>query len=121
MHGAEEIPLVREETGMPELLSVMTDKRFGCVGVVDDQGSLIGIFTHGDLSRRVDRDLLDRRAAEVMTRAPKIVSPAQLAAQALAVMNEKQITVLFVVDGDDSLKRPIGILHMHDCLRAGLQ
>ena len=82
---------------------------------------LVERVVHGDLSRRVDRDLLDRCAADVMTRAPKVVAPAQLAAQALAIMNEKNITVLFVVDGDDSLMRPVGILHMHDCLRAGLQ
>jgi arabinose-5-phosphate isomerase len=121
MHGGNELPIVREDARMPDVLALMSEKRFGCVGIVDGKGSLVGIFTHGDLSRRVDRNLLDRCAAEVMTGAPKIVAPAQLAAQALAIMNEKQITVLFVVDGDDSLRRPIGILHMHDCLRAGLQ
>jgi arabinose-5-phosphate isomerase len=121
MHGGEEMPIVTEETGMPDLLSVMTQKRFGCVGVVDGQGGLVGIFTHGDLSRRVDRDLLDRRAADVMTRAPKVVTPLQLAAQAMAIMNENQIMMLFVIDGADPLKKPVGILHMHDCLRAGLQ
>jgi arabinose-5-phosphate isomerase len=121
MHGGAEMPLVSEAAGMPEVLAIMSEKSFGCVGVVDGRGSLVGIFTHGDLSRRVDRGLLDREVADVMTRDPKIVTPAQLAAQALAIMNEKKITVLFVVDGDDSLKRPVGILHMHDCLRAGLQ
>jgi len=121
MHGGAEMPLVSEAAGMPEVLAIMSEKSFGCVGVVDGGGSLVGIFTHGDLSRRVDRGLLDREVADVMTRDPKIVTPSQLAAQALAIMNDKKITVLFVVDGDDSLKRPVGILHMHDCLRAGLQ
>ena len=121
MHGGENLPVVTEEAGMPEVLSVMNDKRFGCVGVVDGAGSLVGIFTHGDLSRRVDRDLLDRRAADVMTRAPKIVTPTLLAAQAMAIMNEKQILMLFVVDENEPSGKPIGILHMHDCLRAGLQ
>ncbi len=121
MHGGEEVPVVSEGAGMPEVLSVMSEKHFGCVGIVNGQGSLVGIFTHGDLSRRVDRGLLDRSAADVMTKSPKIVAPAQLAAQALAIMNERKITALFVVGSDDPLKRPVGILHMHDCLRAGLQ
>jgi arabinose-5-phosphate isomerase len=121
MHDGDELPIVQEGTTMPEVLKIMSEKRFGCVGVVDAQGGLVGIFTHGDLSRRIDRDLLDRRARDVMTAAPKFVAPAQLAAQALAIMNEKTITVLFVVDANDRTKKPIGILHMHDCLRAGLQ
>ncbi|HEY5046687.1 MAG TPA: KpsF/GutQ family sugar-phosphate isomerase [Rhizomicrobium sp.] len=121
MHGHEEMPIVAEDAAMSEVLAVMSEKRFGCVGVVDGAGRLVGIFTHGDLSRRLDRDLLDRRASDVMTATPKVVAPAQLAAQALAIMNEKKITVLFVVDEEDRLKKPIGILHMHDCLRAGLQ
>jgi arabinose-5-phosphate isomerase len=115
------MPIVSEGAHMHELLRVMSDKRFGCVGVVDGQGSLVGIFTHGDLSRRIERDLLDRSAAEVMKRDPKIVSPGQFATEAIALMNQKEITVLFVVDANDSLRKPIGIVHMHDCLRAGLQ
>jgi arabinose-5-phosphate isomerase len=121
MHGGEEIPIVTEETDMPDVLAVMSEKRFGCVGIVDSQGRLAGIFTHGDLARRVDRDLLDRRASDVMTRRPKIVAPGQLAAEAMAIMNEKQIMMLFVVDENEPGGKPIGILHTHDCLRAGLQ
>jgi arabinose-5-phosphate isomerase len=121
MHGGEEMPIVPEGAAMPEVLAVMSEKRFGCVGIVDTEGRLAGIFTHGDLSRRLDRDLLDRRAVDVMTTSPKTVAPAQLAAQALALMNEKNITVVFVVDEKTVGKKPIGILHMHDCLRAGLQ
>jgi arabinose-5-phosphate isomerase len=121
MHRGDELPVVPEAAAMSEVLAVMSDKGFGCVAIVDSVGRLTGIFTHGDLSRRLDRNLLDRRAEDVMTRAPKTVAPLQLAAQALAVMNEKKITVLFVVDEATSGRTPIGILHMHDCLRAGLQ
>ena len=115
------MPLVAEGATMGESLIAMTGKRFGCVGVVDGKGGLVGIFTDGDLSRRMDRALLDLSIADVMTKAPKIVAPGQLAAEALALMNEKKITVLFVVEKSDRLRRPVGILHMHDCLRAGLQ
>ncbi len=119
MHTGNEIPLVTENTSMGEALIEMTRCRFGCVGVVDGQGGLVGIFTNGDLSRHMDDTLVRRRIDEVMTRAPKIVGPRQLAAEAVALMNEKKITVLFVVEPDDA--RPAGILSMHDCLQAGLQ
>jgi arabinose-5-phosphate isomerase len=86
--------------------------------VTDRKGALLGIVTDGDLRRHMGRDLLDRKAAEVMTRNPKIARPDQLAAEALALMNEKKITQLFVLDAKS--KKPSGILHIHDCLRAGL-
>jgi len=121
MHQGDEVPLVAEDTLMTEVIIVMAGHRFGCVGVVDRQGSLIGIFTNGDLSRHMDMSLLNRKVGEVMTRSPKIVAPWQLAAEAVALMNEKKITVLFVVEPDDALNRPTGILSMHDCLKAGLQ
>ena len=121
MHKGDEIPLVAENTAMGEALIVMTGHRFGCVGVVDSKGSLIGVFTNGDLSRHWDASFYHRTIGEVMTRSPKIVAPWQLAAEAVALMNEKKITVLFVVEADDKLNRPTGILSMHDCLQAGLQ
>jgi len=121
MHSGDALPLVGAGAAMGEALIMMTEKRFGCVGVVNKSGGLIGIFTNGDLSRHMDRDLLHFSIGDVMTKDPKIIAPAQLAAQALAVMNEKKITMLFVVDEGDSLRRPVGILHMHDCLQAGLQ
>jgi arabinose-5-phosphate isomerase len=119
MHAGDEIPLVTEDAAMGEALIVMTAHRFGCVGVVDSHGFLTGIFTDGDLARHMDASLFHRKIDEVMTRKPQIVAPWQLAAEALAVMNAKKITVLFVVGPGDA--RPAGILHMHDCLRAGLQ
>jgi arabinose-5-phosphate isomerase len=121
MHLGDELPLAAEDTPLGQALIVMTRARFGCVGVVDAKGALVGIFTDGDLSRWMNPGLLDRTIGEVMTRKPKIVGPRQLAAEALATMHEKKITVLFVVDPGDKQGKPVGILHMHDCLQAGLQ
>lgn len=121
MHTGDEIPLVADSTSMQKVLIAMAEHRFGCVGVTDKKGALTGIVTDGDLRRHMGRDLLDRKAADVMTRNPKIASPDQLAAEALALMNEKKITQLFVLDPKDKAKKPKGILHIHDCLRAGLQ
>ncbi len=119
MHTGEELPLAREDASMREVLLVMAERRFGCVGIVDGHGALTGIITDGDLSRHIDGDdFLDRPARAVMTRGPKIARPDQLAAEALAFMNDKKITRLFVLAPGE--KRPAGILHIHDCLRAGL-
>ena len=100
---------------MGETLLVMTQKGFGCVGVVSEEGRLSGIITDGDLRRHLD-GLLARTAGEVMTEAPKSIRSGALAAEALGVMNASAITNLFVVDGD----LPVGIIHIHDCLRAGV-
>lgn len=124
MHKGEDMPLVDEDATVRDAVLEIAARRFGCVGIVDRAGALSGIFTDGDLARHmdpIDPGLFLRPIREVMTSAPKIVAPRQLAAEALALMNEKKITVLFVVDADDASHRPIGILHMHDCLRAGLQ
>ena len=117
MHGEAELPLVSPQTPMQETLFVMTEKRFGCVAVCDEHRRLQGVITDGDLRRHVE-GLLTHNAGEVMTRNPKTVPPSLLAAEALKRMNEAQppVTVLFVVDED----RPIGILHVHDLLRAGV-
>ena len=115
MHGADELPLVSEQAAMPEALLIMTEKRFGCVGVKDDQGRLAGLITDGDLRRHMD-GLLGLKAGQVMTASPRTVSATMLAAEALHLMNSWRITVLFFVDQD----RPVGILHIHDLLRAGL-
>ena len=119
MHAAAgELPLVRRDTPMPETLLVMTEKRFGIVGVLDEDGRLVGAITDGDLRRHLDR-LMERTAGEVMTPGPKkTVPPAMLASEALALMSDPapSVTVLFVVEDG----RPIGILHVHDLLRAGV-
>jgi arabinose-5-phosphate isomerase len=121
MHGEEELPLVGEQALLRDVVGVMTDRRFGCAGVVDANGQLVGIFTDGDLRRSIGRITDTTRIAECMTRSPKVAAPSELAAQAVAVMNRHNINVLFVTDRLDGRERPIGILHLHDCLRAGLQ
>ena len=121
MHTGASVPLVDESATMQDALLMMSKQHFGCVGITDRKGALAGIITHGDLARHMGNDLLGRPLSAVMTRNPKIVSPDQLAAEALSLMNDKKITQLFVLDAKDSGKRPVGILHIHDCLRAGLQ
>ena len=121
MHTGDELPLAKDGASMQDVLIVMAARRFGCVGITDGAGALIGIITDGDLSRHMSRDLLDKNAAQVMTKNPKIAAPGQLAAEALAFMNEHKITRLFVLDPGDRSKKPVGILHIHDCLRAGLE
>ncbi|MGI9493914.1 MAG: KpsF/GutQ family sugar-phosphate isomerase [Geminicoccaceae bacterium] len=119
MHRDDELPLVNEEASVADAILEMTTKRFGCVGMLNDQGVLIGIVTDGDLRRHMSSEsLLARPALEIMTSGPKTIRPRALAAEALAIMNqpERPITVIFAVEDG----RPVGILHMHDCLRAGV-
>ena len=117
MHAQAELPLVGREASRAEAVLVMSQKRFGCVGVRDDGGRLVGIITDGDLRRHID-GLMQHSAGEVMTHGPKTISPDMLAAEALKLMSERAppSTVLFVVEDD----RPVGILHVHDLLRAGV-
>lgn len=116
MHKETELPLVKCETPMPQVLLTMTEKRFGCAGVVDNHGTMLGIVTDGDLRRHMNDRLMHHTAAEVMTKNPVTVTPTTLAAEALSIMNSKSITTLFVVEAT----KPVGILHIHDCLRAGV-
>jgi len=117
MHGPDELPLVGPDETMPEAIVVMSRKRFGCVGVCDPNGQLIGIITDGDLRRHID-NLQGHTAGEVMTHRPTTVRPGMLAGEALALMHSPPPlkTVLFVVEEG----RPVGILHVHDLLRAGV-
>jgi arabinose-5-phosphate isomerase len=117
MHRGEALPLVAIGSTMNEAILVMTAKRLGCVGVVDASGHLAGMITDGDLRRNMAPDLLDRRVETVMTSRPRKIRPQATLAEAIGVMTapERPITSLFVVEGD----RPVGLLHMHDCLRAG--
>ncbi len=94
----------------------MTEKSFGCLGIVDENGKLLGIVTDGDLRRHMAPDLLERSVSEIMTRSPKTVKPNTLASAALQIVNEFAITALFVVEDG----APVGILHVHDLLRAGV-
>jgi arabinose-5-phosphate isomerase len=118
MHGADELPLVAAATPMQEALLVMTEKRWGIVGVTDASGKLVGAITDGDLRRHID-GLMGHTAGDVMTAGPKkTVPPGMLASEALALMSDPPpaVTVLFVVDAG----KPVGILHVHDILRAGV-
>jgi len=117
MHGGQEIPLVSPPAPMSDAILVMTAKSFGCVGVRDEDGRLIGVITDGDLRRHMDNSLLERAVAEIMQRKPKTIAATALAMDALGLMNRLAITSLFVLGEDE---RPIGFLHMHDCLRAGV-
>lgn len=116
MHEEGELPLVTETAKMQDALITMTAKRFGCAGVTDVAGQLVGVITDGDLRRHMGTDLMQQSAAQVMTRNPISVKPTTLAAEALALMNSKSITFLFVVEAG----KPVGILHIHDLLRAGV-
>jgi arabinose-5-phosphate isomerase len=101
---------------MSTALIEMTAKHFGCVGVLDDRDRLIGIVTDGDLRRHMSANLPSKIVRDVMTKAPVTIRSKALAAEALGVMNERAITALFVVDG----REVVGIIHIHDCLRAGV-
>ncbi len=109
-------PLVPEGLSMGEVLLAITRSGFGMVGVTDAEGRLAGIITDGDLRRHLD-GLLSHKAAEVMTRNPRTIGPEALAGEALALMNDRKITCLLVTQAPDAA---IGILHVHDCLRAGV-
>ncbi|MFB2532156.1 SIS domain-containing protein [Paracoccus sp. p4-l81] len=113
-----DMPLVSEDTPMPDALLAISQKGFGVVGVTDAAGRLTGIITDGDLRRHMD-GLLSHTAAQVMTRAPRSIAPQALAEAAVGLMNDRKITCLFAIDPDGD-GRPEGILHIHDCLRAGV-
>ncbi len=113
----DEPPLVTQDMAMGEVLLEITRRGFGVVGVTDAEGRLKGIITDGDLRRHLD-GLLSHRAGEVMTASPSTIAPEALAGEALALMNDRKITCLLVTG--DGGQRAIGILHVHDCLRAGV-
>jgi arabinose-5-phosphate isomerase len=118
MHKATELPIVAPETPMAEALIIMTKKSFGCLGIVDEAGKMIGILTDGDLRRHMSRDLIDQAIVDVMTRTPHTVSPDTLASEALEHLNSTKITSLFVVDDQGE---PVGLVHIHDLLRQGVR
>lgn len=119
MHAGDAVPLAGPGLGMEEALLLMTGKGFGCLGAIDESGRLIGVLTDGDLRRSMGSDLLARNVGDVMSTAPRTIAADALAAEALHLMNAgaRPVTSLFVVDAAD---RAIGILHVHDLLRAGI-
>jgi arabinose-5-phosphate isomerase len=117
MHIGERVPLVPKGTPMPEAVMVLSRKRFGCVGVVDEDGRLCGIVTEGDMARNLARDLSVLNVDDVMTASPKTVRETTLAASAMALLEQHHISALIVIDDDN---RPQGIVHFHDLLRIGV-
>jgi arabinose-5-phosphate isomerase len=116
MHVGAAIPLAGLGTSMGEAILAITEKGFGCLGIADPDGRLVGIVTDGDLRRHLGPGLLSQKVDEVMTRAPKTIAPEMLCGAALELLNHAKITTLFVVDAD----KPVGIVHLHDFLRAGV-
>ena len=110
------MPLANPDQSMGEILPEMTAKSLGCVGIVDAKGKILGIVTDGDLRRHMGDDLLGKRVADIMTKSPKTITPYAFASEALAIMNDRKITALFVAEKG----RTIGLVHIHDCLRAGV-
>jgi arabinose-5-phosphate isomerase len=116
MHPGTAVPLIDRGAPMSEAIVEMSAKGFGCVAVAEPSGKLAGVITDGDLRRHMRADLLQAPVDAVMTASPKTVRPDQLASEALQLLNASKITALIVVDAD----RPVGIVHFHDLLRAGL-
>jgi arabinose-5-phosphate isomerase len=117
MHTGDRVPLVRRGTSVPEAISTLSRKHFGCVGIMEDDGRLCGIVTEGDLARNLTRNLSELLVDDIMTRTPKTVKPNVLATAALAKLNQHSIGALIVIDDDN---RPIGLVHFHDLLRIGV-
>jgi arabinose-5-phosphate isomerase len=115
MHTEEAVPLAPLGTAMSDAILQMSAKGLGCVGITDSQGKLVGIITDGDLRRHMRNDLLDARVDDVMTKAPKTVRPDQLISETLDILNAMKVTALFAVDAG----KPVGVIHVHDLLRAG--
>jgi arabinose-5-phosphate isomerase len=116
MHGADELPLANLGASMREAARTISDKGFGCVGIVGPDGLLAGLITDGDLRRRIGEDPSQLRVDEMMTRDPITVAPDTLASASLRTINEKRITQLFVLEDG----RPVGLIHVHDFLRGGV-
>ena len=118
MHTGDEMPLIKEDAIMQDALMTMSEKMLGCVGIVNKNGELIGMITDGDLRRWMSPDLITEKVSNVMTKNPRVISGDILIAEAVNIMNNtgRGITNLFVVKD----KKPVGIIHIHDCLRAGV-
>src|SRR6267154_3911429 len=116
MHAGDAVPLKPLGTKMSDALVEMTSKGFGCVGIVDTLGQIAGIVTDGDLRRHMRPDLMTALVDDVMTKNPKTISRDLLASEALEILNSSKITALIVTEAN----KPVGIVHMHDILRAGV-
>ena len=127
MHEGADVPLVAHSAPMERAIKEITEKQLGCCGVIDDNGRLIGIITDGDLRRQIGEDVLSKQAHEVMTPDPRTIWEGAFAAEAVGLMNgpPRPITCLFVIGDPNDMapkagSKPTGVLHLHDCLRAGI-
>ena len=116
MHTKDELPLLNENAQINEIILEMTTKRLGCVGFVNNNGDLVGIFTDGDLRRCINEDLKNIKASDIMTKNPITLEKDVFATEAIKIMNEKKITNIFIVEN----KKPIGAIHIHDLLKNGV-
>ncbi|MBR2136558.1 MAG: KpsF/GutQ family sugar-phosphate isomerase [Alphaproteobacteria bacterium] len=118
MHTGDEMPLINQNAIMQDALLTMSEKMLGCVGIIDDQGCLIGMITDGDLRRWMAPNLIEEKVSKVMTKNPRTISPDILIAEAVNIMNTtgRGITNIFVVVD----RKPVGVVHIHDCLKAGV-
>lgn len=116
MHIGDKLPIAMEMDLMTEVLAEMTAKNFGCIGIINKTGNLVGIVTDGDLRRHMTKGIFNLSAAEVMNPDVKTIRPSALASEALKLMNDSKITGVFVLED----QKIIGLLHVHDCLRAGI-
>jgi arabinose-5-phosphate isomerase len=117
MHTGDSVPVVPLGTAVPEAVMTLSQKRFGCVGVIDESGVLVGIVTDGDIARRLGKNLVEMKVEEIMTRNPKTVRETTLATSAMGLLNLYNISALIVTDDDN---RPVGVVHFHDLLRIGV-
>lgn len=116
MHTGDALPLISPQTSMKEAILVMSAKTFGVLGIVNENGKLEGIITDGDLRRNLE-NLLEKTAGEVANKTPKSISAESMAVEALGIMNENKVSCMFVVNEEN---KPIGLIRIHDCLRAGV-
>ena len=121
MHDDDSVPTVLACTPLKYALYVISSKKLGITGVVDEQGDLLGVFTDGDLRRKIEQgiEVLNLPICELMGGKPKRILRTNLAAKALQLMEEHKITSLFVFESDEEQK-PVGIIHLHDLLKAGV-
>ncbi len=117
MHRGDVLPLVAQGTGLQQAVTILSQKRFGCVGILDGEGRLSGIITDGDIARSIGRNLGGLVVDDIMTRTPKTVRAESLATAAMAILNQHNISALFVID---DTSHPVGVVHFHDLLRIGV-
>lgn len=116
MHSGDALPLAQLGTGMSEAVGIISDKGFGCVGIVDASGKLVGIITDGDLRRNLTKPLNQLKVEDIMTKQPATIIPTSLASAAMAMLNKRTITTLIVCEDD----KPVGLIHLHDLLKVGV-